>query len=342
MPSIHSPRPWQIPDRLATPESTFLNRRQVVAALGLGTVGMAMPFSAGCATPEPPRTRNDAPEAAGAGRGKLEPALGDRFADRFPAPSNDAYDFGGRPLTAEETAATHNNFYEFTTDKDRVWELARDYPLGGEWTIEVGGLVAKERTLGLDELFKIAPLEERLYRFRCVEAWAMQVPWTGFPLKALIDHLEPLGSARYVRFVSILDKAQMEGQREQTWYPWPYYEGLRLDEARHELSFVVLGSYGHALPMQHGAPVRLAIPWKYGYKGPKSFVRIELTDEEPKTFWNDLQPKEYGFYSNVDPGKPHPRWSQAEETDIGTGEKRPTLLYNGYDQVASLYTGKEF
>ena len=169
----------------------------------------------------------------------------------------------------------------------------------------------------------------------------MQVPWTGYPLRALLDRVEPLGSARFVRFVSIEDKENLPGQRDEPWYPWPYFEGLRLDEARHDLAFVVLGSYGHALPMQHGAPVRLAIPWKYGYKGPKSLVRIELVAEQPETFWNQLQPREYGFYSNVDPGKPHPRWSQAEETDIGTGEKRPTLLYNGYDQVAALYDGKE-
>ncbi len=340
MSSIRIPRPWEIPERLATPEPLFLNRRQVVASLGMGAMSLALPWSAGCAAQDgPPAEGGDgapAPE-----RGKLEAALADRFAGLFPARKNAGYDLGGRPLTAEDTAATYNNFYEFTTDKEGVWQLARRYPLAGEWTIEVGGLVGKPLTLGLDDLFKIAPFEERLYRFRCVERWAMQVPWTGYPLRALIDRAEPLGSARYVRFVSIEDRERLPGQREQPWYPWPYFEGLRLNEARHDLAFVVLGSYGHALPMQHGAPVRLAIPWKYGYKGPKSIVRIELTAREPRTFWNQLQPREYGFYSNIDPGKPHPRWSQAEETDIGTGEKRPTLLYNGYDQVAGLYTGKE-
>jgi sulfoxide reductase catalytic subunit YedY len=338
MPSIRIPRPWEIPERLATPEPLFLNRRQVVASLGLGALSLSLPWSAGCAAQDGPADGDGAglPE-----RGKLEPALGDRFSGLFPARKNVAYDLGDRPLTAEDTAATYNNFYELTTDKEGVWQLARRYPLGGEWTIEVGGLVKKPLTLGLDDLFKIAPLEERLYRFRCVERWAMQVPWSGYPLRALIDHVEPLGSARYVRFVSIEDRERLPGQREQPWYPWPYFEGLRLDEARHDLAFVVLGSYGHALPMQHGAPVRLAIPWKYGYKGPKSLVRIELVAEQPETFWNQLQAREYGFYSNIDPGKPHPRWSQAEETDIGTGEKRPTLLYNGYDQVANLYTRKE-
>lgn len=336
MPSIHVPRPWHLPERLATPESVYLDRRQVVASLGLGALSMALPWSAGCAEP-----RAGADAGVAVERGKLDPALGTRFAELFPAGRNRAYDYGGRPPTGEDTAATYNNFYEFTTDKDGVWQLARRYPLPEPYTIEVAGLVKTPRTLGLDDLFELAPLEERLYRFRCVEAWAMQVPWTGYPLRALIDRLEPLGSATHVRFVSILDRPDLVGQREQDWYPWPYFEGLRLDEARHELAFVVLGSYGHALPMQHGAPVRLALPWKYGYKGPKSIVRIELTDRQPETFWNRLQPREYGFYSNVDPGKPHPRWSQAQETDIDTQEKRPTLLYNGYDQVASLYTGEE-
>lgn len=347
MPSIRLPRPWEIPERLATPEPLFLDRRRIVASLGLGALSLALPWSAGCAAEESP-VNGEQGGGEGAGRaaelperGKLEPALGDRFADRFPAKRNNDYGLLDRPLTGEEKPATYNNFYEFSTVKDEVWQLARHYPLG-EWTIEVGGLVEKPRTLDLDDLFQIAPLEERLYRFRCVEAWAMQVPWTGYPLRALIDHVEPLGKARYVRFVSFEDPKHLKGQREQDWYPWPYFEGLRLDEARHPLAFVVLGSYGHALPMQHGAPVRLAIPWKYGYKGPKSFVRIELTDERPETFWNQLQPREYGFFSNVDPEKPHPRWSQAQETDIGTGGKRPTLLYNGYDEVADLYTGDEF
>jgi sulfoxide reductase catalytic subunit YedY len=336
LPTIRIPRPWELPERTATPESVYLDRRQILATLGFGTLALALPWSAGCA---------DAPDqSAGAGataqRALTDPALGSRLADRFPAPRNAAYELGGRPLTDEKVAAAYNNFYEFTTDKDRLWRLAQAYTLP-PWTVEVGGLVAKPRTLDLEELFRRFPLEERLYRFRCVERWAMQVPWTGFPLRLLIDHLEPLGSARFVRFVSLLDKEGLPGQRNQPWYPWPYFEGLRLDEARHDLAFVVLGSYGHALPMQHGAPLRLALPWKYGYKGPKSIVRIEFTAEEPPTFWNDLQPKEYGFYSNVDPGKPHPRWSQAEETDIGTREVRATALYNGYSQVAALYTGRE-
>lgn len=338
MPTIRIPRPWEIPERLATPESVFLDRRRVLASMGLGALSLALPLDA-CAGPQDPGS--PAARAAAATPEKLTaPAVGDRYAALFPAKRNLAYDLLGRPLTAEGVAAKYNNFYEFTTDKDRVWKLAQGYPVV-PWKVEVGGLVKKPRTLDLDDLFRDFPLEERLYRFRCVERWAMQVPWTGFPLRALIDSLEPLGSARYVRFVSFLDKETLPGQVTQPWYPWPYYEALRLDEARHELAFVVVGSYGHPLPMQHGAPWRLALPWKYGYKGPKSVVRIELTAEQPPTFWHDLQAREYGFYSNIDPQKPHPRWSQAQETDIGTQEVRSTLLYNGYSQVADLYDGSE-
>jgi sulfoxide reductase catalytic subunit YedY len=334
MPSIHLPRPWHFPERLATPEPVFVNRRELLAAMGFGALALALP---GCGA-----TASPAAGAPATPEGMVTPALGARFADRFPARRSEAYSFGDRPLTPEEVAGKYNNFYEFTTDKDRVWRLARGYQVD-PWKVEVGGLVAKPRTLHLEDFFSRFPLEERLYRFRCVEAWAMQVPWTGFPLRSLIDHLEPLGSAKYVRFVGVMDRDGMPGQKAYPWYPWPYYEGLRLDEARNELAFVVVGSYGHALPMQHGAPWRLALPWKYGYKGPKTVVRIEITGDQPRTFWNDAQPSEYGFFSNVNPTRPHPRWSQATERDIGTGERRPTLPYNGYaEQVAALYTGKEF
>jgi methionine sulfoxide reductase catalytic subunit len=336
MPTFRIRRPWEIPERLATPEPIFLDRRRVLASLGFGALSLALPLEACAQDPGSPAAR----AAAATPEKMLAPAVGDRYAALFPAKRNAAYDLGGRPLTAEAVAGANNNFYEFTTDKDRVWKLAEGYPVV-PWKVEVGGLVKKPRTLDLDDLFKGFPLEERLYRFRCVERWAMQVPWTGFPLCALIDRLEPLGDARYVRFVSFLDKQGLPGQATQPWYPWPYYEALRLDEARHELAFVVVGSYGHPLPMQHGAPWRLALPWKYGYKGPKSLVRIEFAKERPPTFWNDLQPREYGFYSNIDPNHPHPRWSQAEETDIGTGQTRPTVRYNGYSQVAGLYDGKE-
>jgi sulfoxide reductase catalytic subunit YedY len=329
MAHFHIPPTWRLPARLATPESVYLDRRQVLRGLGLGTLAMAVPRWAG------------ASEAPVVPAEMLRPAVRGLYADRFPAKRNPAFGVGDRKLTPESTSARYNNFYEFTTDKERVWQLARDYEVKS-WTVSVKGLVKKPRTLALEDIFTRFPLEERLYRFRCVERWAMQVPWTGFPLRALIDYLEPLPSATYVRFGTILDRQGMPGVASQPWYPWPYYEGLRLDEARNPLAFVVVGSYGHALPMQHGAPWRLAIPWKYGYKSPKSLVEIELTKEPPHTFWNDTTPAEYGFFSNCDPSKPHPRWSQEWEQDIGTGETRETLLYNGYgDQVASMYDGDE-
>ncbi len=324
---------WRLPERLATPEATYLNRRQLLSALGLGT--LAAGVASGCAA-----TASNAPAAD---RSRISvPAVGDRFTSHFPAERNASYQLGGRELTPEATSAGYSNFYEFTTDKERVWELAQGYSVD-PWSVKIHGLVEKPKTLGLEELFTRFPLEERLYRFRCVERWAMQVPWTGFPLRRLIDWAAPLSTATHVRFVSVLDKAGLPGQTSYSWYPWPYYEGLRLDEARHDLAFVAVGVYGHALPMQHGAPWRLAVPWKYGYKGPKSIVEIEFVREEPGSFWNESAPTEYGFFSNVDPDRPHPRWSQAAERDIGTGETRATRLYNGYAaEVGDLYTGREF
>lgn len=333
MPNVHLRRSWRLAERLATPESVFLDRREILKGLGFGALALGA-GGAAAALQDPGGAADPA--------GMLAPALGARYADRFPAPRSAAYAIGDRPLTPERVAGAYNNFYEFTVQKEAVWSLAQGFE-PAPWTVEVTGLVKQPRTLDLDDLLTRFPLEERLYRFRCVEAWAMQVPWTGYPLRALIDHLEPLSAARYVRFASLLDKERLPGQSSQPWYPWPYFEGLRLDEARHELAFVVVGSYGHALPMQHGAPWRLALPWKYGYKGPKSIVKIEFLAEQPETFWHQSAPGEYGFYSNVDPAKPHPRWSQASERDIGTEERRPTLPYNGYaEQVAAMYTGEEF
>jgi sulfoxide reductase catalytic subunit YedY len=203
--------------------------------------------------------------------------------------------------------------------------------------VRVHGLVHAPRTFDLDDLFGME-LEERVYRFRCVERWAMQVPWTGFPLRRLLERVRPMADARWLRLVCLHDPKVLPGQRNQDWYPWPYYEALRLDEAVHDLSFFAVGIYGHGLPMQHGAPWRLAVPWKYGYKGPKSIVEMELVADKPGTFWNDQEPEQYGFESNVEPQVPHPLWSQRFETDIGTGETRETLPYNGYaEQVASLY-----
>ena len=335
MSRIHIPKPWQLPERLATPESVFIHRRAALQRLGWGGLGLGS-LSLGI---RPANAESPTDDLAV----RTRPAIGDRFKDKLSPKRNPKYVLPtGVGVTSEAVSSSHNNFYEFTTAKDRVWELAKDYSVDASWKIEVDGLVEKPTTLGLDDLFTRFPLEERLYRFRCVERWAMQVPWVGFPLKALIDSLKPLSSAKFVKFVSFLDPKGLPGQRKNKWYPWPYYEALRMDEARHELAFVALGSYGHGLPMQHGAPWRVVTPWKYGYKSPKSIVRIEFVDQEPSTFWNETQPDEYGFYSNVEPHKPHPRWSQRWEQDIGTEETRETLLYNGYgDLVADLYTGDE-
>jgi sulfoxide reductase catalytic subunit YedY len=235
-----------------------------------------------------------------------------------------------RALTDEQIAARYNNFYELTPDKD-VWRhtgTLRTDP----WSVEVTGLVAKPRVWTMEELLRI-PHEERVYRHRCVEAWAMVVPWSGFPLARLLRAAEPAHAARYVRFTSLHDPAQMPNVAAQPWQKWPYTEGLRLDEAMHDLTLLATGIYGHALPKQHGAPVRIAVPWKYGYKSPKSVVKIELTAEQPRTFWNDLAPVEYPFESNVDPMTPHPRWSQLTERLIGTADVRRTLPFNGYGEL---------
>jgi methionine sulfoxide reductase catalytic subunit len=240
-----------------------------------------------------------------------------------------------RALTEEAVAARYNNFYEFTSGKD-VWRYVDNFRTD-RWSVEVSGLVAKPRKWSLEELLRL-PHEERVYRHRCVEAWSMVVPWRGFPLARLLLHSEPLHKARFVRFTSFADPAQQPSIAERPWDHWPYTEGLRLDEAMHDLTFVATGIYGHALPKQHGAPVRIVVPWKYGYKSPKSVVKIELTAEQPRTFWNDLAPTEYGFLSNVDPTQPHPRWSQLTERLIGTTDVRRTMAFNGYgEQVAHLY-----
>ncbi|HEX6088286.1 MAG TPA: protein-methionine-sulfoxide reductase catalytic subunit MsrP [Thermoanaerobaculia bacterium] len=243
---------------------------------------------------------------------------------------------GKRAITEEGVAARYNNFYELTRGKDvfrHVAKLRTD-----RWSVEVSGLVTHPRVWTLEELLRIQS-EERVYRLRCVETWAMVVPWTGFPLARLLTLAQPLHAARYVRFTSFADPAVMPGVAARPWEGWPYTEGLRLDEAMHDLTFVATGIYGHALPKQHGAPVRIVVPWKYGYKSPKSVVKIELTAERPRTFWNDLAPAEYGFESNVDPSTPHPRWSQLTERMLGTWDVRATLPFNGYGaDVAGLYS----
>jgi sulfoxide reductase catalytic subunit YedY len=248
------------------------------------------------------------------------------------------------PTTKFESAATYNNFYEFGVNKDDPARLAhtlRPRP----WTVQVDGLVHKPKTFDVDELLRLEPLEERVYALRCVEAWSMIIPWIGFPLAALLRRVEPTGQAKFVEFTTLLDPDQFPGQKPGFFgfaLDWPYVEGLRLDEALHPLTLLTLGMYGQVLPNQDGAPVRVVVPWKYGFKSGKSLVRIRLVADQPKTAWNKAAPQEYGFYSNVNPEVSHPRWSQATERRIGEFRRRPTLMFNGYaDQVASLYAGMD-
>ena len=315
---IKRKRGWEMPERDATPEALFLDRRTLLkgaAAGGIlasaGLLGMGRAHAAG------------------------EP---DPSASLYPAKANPAYTLD-RPVTAEKLSTGYNNFYEFGTDKDIVdrSQALKIRP----WTIKLDGLVEKEQTLGIDDLFKQVQFEERLYRHRCVEAWSMAVPWTGFPLKALVDLAKPTSGAKYLRMETFEDAAVAPGQK-QFWYPWPYVEGLTMAEATNELAFMVTGIYGKPLPTQNGAPLRLATPWKYGFKSVKSIVRFSFVAERPKTMWQTLAADEYGFWANVNPDVPHPRWSQATERFLGQSGRRPTLLFNGYaDQVAGLYKGLE-
>ncbi|MGH7392905.1 MAG: protein-methionine-sulfoxide reductase catalytic subunit MsrP [Candidatus Rokuibacteriota bacterium] len=261
----------------------------------------------------------------------------------LPATRNDALSFK-QPLTTWESATTYNNFYEFGVNKDdpaREAHRLKTRP----WTVKVDGLVHKPKTFDIDEILKAFPLEERVYLLRCVEAWSMVIPWIGFPLAALLKRVEPTGAAKYVEFTTLHDPQQMPGQKPG-WFggglDWPYTEGLRLDEALHPLTLMTVGMYGRVLPSQNGAPLRVVVPWKYGFKSGKSIVRIRLTADEPETAWNKAAPHEYGFYSNVNPNVSHPRWSQATERRIGEFRRRDTLMFNGYgDQVASLYAGMD-
>jgi len=244
------------------------------------------------------------------------------------------------PLTSFEDITNYNNFYEFSTEKRAVASEARGF-VTRPWTVSIEGLVNKPKTFDLDDLLKLAPPEERIYRLRCVEGWSMVIPWAGFPLATLLKQVEPLLAARYVAFQTLLDPKRMPNQNTGV-LDWPYVEGLRLDEAMHPLTILASGMYGEAMPPQDGAPIRLVVPWKYGYKSIKSIVKISLVAEQPPTTWNIEAPNEYGFYSNVNPGVDHPRWSQKTERRIGEFGSRPTLLFNGYaGQVGHLYEGMD-
>lgn len=263
-------------------------------------------------------------------------------AQKLAAKPNPAYVVMDNP-TSRKDATTYNNFYEFGTSKADPARHAHTLNTR-PWTVSIEGEVAKPMTLDIDSLLKLAPLEERIYRLRCVEGWSMVIPWIGYSLSSLIKKVEPTGNAKYVEFISLADKKQMPGVGSPV-LDWPYVEGLRLDEANHPLTLLTLGMYGEVLPNQNGAPMRIVVPWKYGFKSAKSIVKIRFTKDQPKTAWNIAAPSEYGFYSNVNPNVDHPRWSQASERRIGEDgfftRKRKTLMFNGYSEVASLYSGMD-
>jgi len=249
------------------------------------------------------------------------------------------------PLSTTETitpyndVTNYNNYYEFSTDKYEPADLAKNFKTR-PWKVKIDGLVSKKQELDVDTIIKMAAPEERIYRHRCVEGWSIVVPWVGFSLSELIKRAQPLGKAKFMEFTTIYDPSQMPGQRRRV-LDWPYVEGLRMDEAMHPLALLCFGMYGEALPNQDGAPLRIVVPWKYGFKSAKAIVRIRFTDSQPVNTWNQAAPNEYGFYSNVNPNVDHPRWSQAKERRLGEFGKRPTLMFNGYDQVASLYSGMD-
>ncbi len=323
---IKRPKSWEIPESLATPERVYLGRRGFMG--GMAVAGAAL--LAGCDGAGEAQAQHMVQEGDDAG------AVSAGTESLYPVPRNQAFTLD-RPVTDEDVATTYNNFYEFGSHK-RISRNAHNLPLS-PWDIVIDGMVEETRTIGFDELVRQMPLEERLYRHRCVEAWAMAVPWSGFPLKALVDFARPLSSARYVRMETFQDRSVASGQRAPG-YPWPYIEGLTMAEATNDLAFIATGIYGREMPPQNGAPLRLAVPWKFGFKSIKSIVRFTFTDQRPLTFWENVGPREYGFWANVNPEVPHRRWSQASERMLGTDERRPTQLFNGYaEQVAGLYAG---
>ena len=268
------------------------------------------------------------------------PSVADAAQNAESVPQSDATDELGDPVNTYEDITHYNNYYEFTVDKQQVADKAQGFTTN-PWTIEVGGLVNNPKTFGIEDLLKLFPQEERIYRLRCVEAWSMVIPWEGFALAGLLDMVEPTSDAKYVRFETVYRPEEMPGQKSP-FYPWPYQEGLRLDEAMNDLAFLATGLYGEPNVPQNGAPIRLVVPWKYGFKSIKSIVKIELTDKEPATLWSTAASNEYGFYANVNPDVDHPRWSQASERRIGELSRRPSLPFNGYgEQVAALYDGMD-
>jgi methionine sulfoxide reductase catalytic subunit len=315
---IKTRRGWELPESAATPEAIFRDRRRLCQAIAAGPILLA--------------------GASLLPRGALADTMADPSAGLYPVTRNDRYKLD-RALTAEDQVTTYNNYYEFGSSKD-VKAAAQALKIR-PWTVTIDGMVEKPITIAIDDLLKAMPLEERLYRHRCVEAWSMAVPWSGFPLKALVDFAKPANGAACLRMETFLDPETANGQ-QASWYPWPYVEGLTMAEATNELAFIVTGLYGKPLPPQNGSPLRLATPWKYGFKSIKSIVKFSFVAERPVGFWEELQASEYGFWANVNPEVPHPRWSQAQERVLGTGETVPTQLFNGYGEyVADLYKGLE-
>ena len=293
-------RGWEISERLVTAEDAVMKRRSVLA--GAAVMSILPGLAAHADVPVNP---------------EFQP---------------------GRALTLEKYATTYNNYYEFGESKN-IWRDARALKQS-PWSIKLGGMLKQPRTIDIDDLLKQVALEERIYRHRCVEAWAMTVPWTGFPLARLLNIAEPLGSAKYVVFETAQDKV-MSGL-DAPFYPWPYVEGVTIDEAANDLAFISTGLYGKPLPPQNGGPIRLTLPWKYGFKSAKAIVKISFTDKRPTTFWEAIQSSEYGFWANVNPAVPHPRWSQATERLLGSDERVPTQIFNGYaEQVAALYANRK-
>lgn len=304
-----------------TPEDVYINRRQFMK---LGALALGASVLAGCMP------------SSGTETSVTSTANGIEAASQTEAVPEDL----AAEMTSFEDITNYNNYYEFTTNKELVASLSEDF-VTNPWTIEVGGMVNKPGTFGIEDIFQKFPREERIYRLRCVEAWSMVIPWLGFPLSKLLEEVEPTSDAKYVRFETLLDPEQMPGQRDG-WFEWPYVEGLRLDEAMHDLTILSTGLYGKELLPQNGAPLRLVVPWKYGFKSIKSIVRIDLVSEMPTSLWMAASPNEYGFYANVNPEVNHPRWSQASERRIGETGRRPTLMFNGYEEeVAQLYAGMD-
>jgi sulfoxide reductase catalytic subunit YedY len=299
-----------------TPENMYLSRREFMKGLGVLTASTMILAACQGKEPSPASTSGTSPSTG---------ATGDELGDQS---------------TSYEAITNYNNYYEFSTDKEAVARLARDFQTA-PWRVTIGGLVNQPKTYDVDELVRKFAQQERIYRLRCVEAWSMVIPWMGFPLAELLKEVQPRADAKYVRFETLYDPQQMPGQKSK-WYNWPYVEGLRIDEAMHDLAILATGLYGKPLPPQDGAPLRLVVPWKYGFKSIKSIVKIDLVAEMPVSLWMAAAPNEYGFYANVNPQVDHPRWSQSSERRIGELNRRPTLMFNGYEEeVAHLYTGMD-